>query len=842
MPIARRAVTPVAKLEKQGNLALFKVNRAAFDQPLRIVYGPAQVGADLLALNYNKFTGVITAAFAVCEGGTHGIQAIDNVRVNGEAPPPGFTIIKHLGAPGQLPDARLAAAIAGYADALEGVAYVVLQWPAGAIDTWPILTCDIRGLKVFNPKNGLTEYSENPALQVGDFISSPVYGRGTPVDLTSLEAAQNACNDPVYGANRRRSYFIIDSPQEVDEWVDIMRAYAGCFVDYRNEKAYLIPDRPAASVMALTTADLVKGSLKIRKADSANLPTVIRVIYSKIDEGGDWIDHPSDPAELPGVSTGAVPRRNSDVPMPGIFRHAQAYREAVERLNKLHLADLSIDFTMFDRGLRLVLGDVFTLSHPLGFSNKTFRVIAPPIQGSIGRWSVSAVEYSDAAYSDVVVNEPGTPDTSLPVNVPPAPVTGVAVSETAYQLRSGEYAARLDVSWEKSVSLYVTGYTVTVLDGVTPIWSMFVTNSPVSTSPLRELVNYTVEVRAVSALYVGEAGTASHYLIGKYAKPAPPASITAFEAGGEVWLAWERSADIDAKRYHLRYSTPGQSWAEGQDLDIVDALRLVTRRIPQGTFRIWVKTIDSVLQESDTAAFVDVVVTRDDNAFAAGNLDPMPAGATVNMHVTEEVRGSGVSQYYSESGQSLTAVFGSADISTFNAPMLSYQTMPAPAEWNSAELDLLVDHSAGWLGNVNFQDISGAAVATLGLKASGAPSFTYGPLSQSATARYGKMRLTSTGAVLVRAPAGFLRADVRAAEEVGTVNTATTGRTTVTLSKRYAAVRSIVLTPQGTSSVSATVDNVQLNVAGYTEFDVYLFNTATGARVAAPVGWQFKGV
>jgi hypothetical protein len=88
-----------------------------------------------------------------------------------------------------------------------------------------------------------------------------------------------------------------------------------------------------------------------------------------------------------------------------------------------------------------------------------------------------------------------------------------------------------------------------------------------------------------------------------------------------------------------------------------------------------------------------------------------------------------------------------------------------------------------------------------------------------------------------------LRADVTAREETKTDTTVTSGPKKITLLTRYAAVRSITLTPQASTSISATVDNIILNGAsGKTEFDIYAFNTISGAQVAVPVQWQFKGV
>ena len=848
-PPKAKPVAPAVVLNSQPSLQERFVNVTADLSLAPVTYGQVQVGGKMFAFDWDETSGTVTTGFIVADGGAAGIDGFVSVLFNGETPPASITINQYLGTQSQTADPLLVAAITDYTDTLAGLAYIVLQMPAGVMDSWPQVVCEIRGLKVYNPKTATTVYSENPALCLGDLIRSSEYGRGTAVDNTALEAAQDACDELVGGEVRRRLCMSLDSAQMVDEWVDILRAYAGCWVDYRGPTAFLIPDRPSASVMSLTAADILKGSLTIKKSDSADIPTVIRVLYSNT-AGGEWIEARSDPAQTPGVGSGAVQRRESEINMNGVTRHSQAYREAIERLNKLTLSDLSVRFTMFDAGLRLVLGDVFTITHPLGLTAKLMRIIEAPKQASIGRWQIVAIEYDAAAYSDDVVTEPSAPDTSLPVNAPPAAVTGLAITETTYQLQSGDFPSRLNICFDALQNIYITGYSITVFDGVTPVYNGTAANNVdasgkvcTSTSPLQENVTYTVEVRALSSLYIGTAASGTHLLIGKFALPDAPASIAGFEVGGEVRLSWVKSTDIDARRYWLRYSTPAQTWDDGIDLDQVDALRLNTRSIPEGSFRVWVRTIDSVGGVSTDAAYVDIVVTRDNDAFEAGKLEPMPAGTFTNIAVAKESRASIIQQYYSDSGQSCAAVFGAGSLASKTDTILSYQTMPAAgAVFFFGELDLLIDQSAGWILNFGYTDLSGTAVPQLGTRLNSG-AYSFGNLSQQVTARYAKGKLSSSGAFKVTAPQGSLRANVIAREETNTDTTATSGPKKITLSTRYSAVRSISLTPQGVTSVSTAVDNIILNGAsGKTEFDIYAFNTTTGAQVSVPVQWQFKGV
>ena len=119
-----------------------------------------------------------------------------------------------------------------------------------------------------------------------------------------------------------------------------------------------------------------------------------------------------------GVIAGTVERRESEISLPGIQSASQAQREAIERLNKLTLADLSFSIDVFDEGLKIEPGDVVAVSHPLGLVEKGMRVGGIDNTGP-GRWTLQLIEYDPAAYSDAVVSNPSTPDTSLPSPIAP---------------------------------------------------------------------------------------------------------------------------------------------------------------------------------------------------------------------------------------------------------------------------------------------------------------------------------------------------------------------------------------------------------------------------------------
>lgn len=78
----------------------------------------------------------------------------------------------------------------------------------------------------------------------------------------------------------------------------------------------------------------------------------------------------------------------------------------------------------------------------------------------------------------------------------------------------------------------------------------------------------------------------------------------------------------------------------------------------------------------------------------------------------------------------------------------------------------------------------------------------------STTARYGRVRITTTGAVQVTG-LGSLNCNVVTRNEGGFVTTAASGPAIVTLANHYAKAASLVITPQGTTSATCVYNNIE---------------------------------
>ena len=835
-----KPVVSAAVLNSQRSLSEQRATVAADGAALPVAYGQVQIGGRVFAVDNTSGTWTVGVAFCLGE-----IDSYVELLINGEAPKAGVTVAYYTGTTSQTADSMLAAKITGYADTLVystpngsiGVAYCVVQWTS-QYDNFPSFVAELKGRKVWNPATATTVYSVNPALHLGDLLCSTIYGGGWTVDDTDLETAMDACDEVVTSEARRTCGIVLDTVQETDQWAEILRAYAACWIVRRGGTVHLIPDKAAASVQTFTAADVIEGTLRITKQDSSNLPTVVRVKYTDTT-GTEWREREAI-AKRSGVDAGTVPWRESIVAMPGVTRYSQAYREAVERLNKLTLSDLTVEWETFDEGLKREAGDVVTMTHFLGLAAKALRLVEDPEQVRPGRWRLRATEYDAAAYNNSVENAPSSADGNLPEMGSPDAVTGLTLAEDNFQLQNGDYASRIKVSWTASTDPFVTSYQVTVSRGGTVVYSAETRDTSATTSPVQESVLHQVDVRALTPLYTGAAASSTITLAGKTAVPDGPTSISGYEVASEVRLFWPAdTSDFDIRRYEIRYGTTAGSWATADVLDQIDALTYTTRAIPAGTWRFYVNSIDSVGQYGTTPASTDIEVTLDDSAYLAASLNCV-TGSTTLMHASDESRTDDITTYYSDGGDTWSSLFGAAAMSTFTNPLASYQTASGTSIWMSDALNAGASTTGDWLGEVEYTDLTGTATAELGLSADDV-SYTWGALSQRGTARYAKIRVQSTGIFSIESPGPTISLRVISRESAGTGTSSASGVVTVDIGIAASNFKGPpIVVPD--SDTQYTVSTSNLDTSGATAtFDVSI-RTMAGSRVAVPFRWATRTV
>lgn len=827
--VPRAAVNSVARQISEQRVTLATGRRA------RLIYGRREVFAEIAAAKVAYPYLYILAVWGLGE-----IDSVESITFgDGLA----VSSVSYTGTASQGVDPWLAAAISGYADNLRGtvngravsLAYSVVRTSNAQINPADQLRGIIKGRKVYDPRTTTTAYSTNPALALADVLSAS----GETIDWTSVEDAADYCDESVSGETRWTIGIDLSDPSDIPSIADGLRAYAHCMIVRGSSGIRLVPDTTGTSAWSIGMGDIVEDSLRISRPGRSDTPTVVTVEYTRTDISP-WGAARAQ-AVHPDVTAGTMPWRESAIYMPGVQSYQEAYRHALERLNAFTLRDLKMSVRVFDAGLKALPGAIVDVTHDIGLLAKQMRVLGVSAPEP-GRWDLTLEEYDAAVYSDVIETEPTWADTSLPSPYDVPAVSSLAAAEEVYQLENGTYASRLRITWDGSAYVYDATYHVCAYDGAALVSCVDVTDEVAVLGPLQEGVVYDVRVAMVAA--IGVTGPESSTLIealGKQLIPSDVPSITGIEIGGEVRLSWQPATDIDIWRYEVRWGNTSATWDTATLLDRVDGLRLLTRDIPPGTFRFFVKAIDSIQQYSTNAVYVDITVTLDTRAFLVDQYN-LTYSAAASSNIYEDLWRNGTYKRWSEIGTAAGTLFPST-ASSYTDIAAAYDVGSA-SEWESAQVDFGQVYTGTFAFSITaFSALGSGDSITLNYEVSetGSAWDTYTTSSFKASARYARIRVTaaSTNALLQNGTPS-VRLDVVVREESGTVTTNASAAATVTLSQDYDFANWVGLTPSGTAARYAVYDNIVVG-SSPASFDVYLFDSS-GTQISGDVAWRFQGV
>jgi hypothetical protein len=194
------AQSALSSAQAQGIL----INSQSNVDPIPVIYGRRRVGGTRVFIEVSGSSNEYLHLMLVLSEGP--VTAIDNVYLDDalstDAKFTGLlTITKHLGTPGEAADAALTADVPKWTSACKlsncAYLYVKLKYDRNAFSGLPTITADVRGRTLYDPRDGQTRYSNNPALVLRDYLSNTIYGRGiaiSAIDDTSIAAAANACD------------------------------------------------------------------------------------------------------------------------------------------------------------------------------------------------------------------------------------------------------------------------------------------------------------------------------------------------------------------------------------------------------------------------------------------------------------------------------------------------------------------------------------------------------------------------------------------------------------------------------------------------------------------------
>jgi hypothetical protein len=574
----------------------------------RMIYGRARVGGTIVYMS-TKTTSSDRAnneLYLVVALSGHRVKSIGAVYLNGELAfdaagnaQPRFAgnigLEKHLGVGAGSPFPELRGLSGGEWTAdhrLVGCAAIAIRfnynadiYPSGV----PNVTVDIEGKDdVYDPRTGVSGYTENPALCVADYMAHPLFGvraqlgADDGIPLPELIAAANICDETVakVGGGTEPRYSmngVIDTgAQPVDVITDMLTAFAGSVVYQSGQwRIYAGAWRPASAT--LTADDLVAGGIRsVLKRSRAQNFNGVRGKF--VSPENDWVadDFPAYASNV-YLAEDKGERVWADIELPFTISASMA-----QRLAKIHLESqrrqIQVTFAGKLSAWRAAVMDTVNLTYPRhGYTDKPFTVVKVGLEiGDYIQPTLALEETSpliwDWSASEAQIYQ-AAPRTTLPSAYDVAAPNALTVTEDLYETRNS-VKARAVISWNAAPSAFVTDYDVQTREPGGE-WQLLGRTSDLMFEHLDVPIGAREwRVSGITRIGVRSAWvTVAKEIFGLAAPPSALSNVTLQSAGGMAVLKWAMPLDLDVRvggQIAVRHSAAGvPAWANSVSMDSV---------------------------------------------------------------------------------------------------------------------------------------------------------------------------------------------------------------------------------------------------------------------------------
>ena len=480
---------------------------------------------------------------------------------------------------------------------LQGIAYAIVEFtfdetafPSGL----PNLTAVIKGAKVYDPRSGLTVWSENPALHMLHILQHPYFGKRasvTATELSRISAAANACDEAYtpLGASSPVALYrsAIVQPfggQAADAFDDICTAMCGSWA-YAGGEFHVKAGKYTAPVIELTEDDLMTSQADLSGSSTAKSVTInthraradkINTVNVKIyDADADYKETPLPPVKNSTAIAKDGRELATDLTLPAVGSGAQG-KVVANYMLKESFDALSVSASFKLKAYQVELFDNIYLTLPrYGWNSKVFTVNGKKFDAT-GVVELSLRETSAELFNPLIAsNSSGfASNTGLvePWSIPkPANlVTSSGTSELVLQA-DGTVLTRVKVQWTSITDARITqgGFVEVQWQEVgASSWNSVIVTGSESACHLLGTVdgrNIIVRARSKYALAVSDWSVqVVHTVVGK---TEPPNSVVNFRAVVEnqnLTLRWDSNPEVDIAGYEIRLSD--SAWGQSGEL------------------------------------------------------------------------------------------------------------------------------------------------------------------------------------------------------------------------------------------------------------------------------------
>ena len=544
---------------------------------------------------------------------------------------------------------------------LRGLAYLAIrfEWNADKFGSLPQVQAIVQGRKVYNPNLDGTltggsgshradtsttwEYSDNPILQLLDYLRNERFGMGIPnsyfdSNFADWQTATDVCDTnitPFSGASQidlMDSHTVVDtSVKAIDNVKNFVRG-SRAYLNFSGGKYNILVESTGSASITLTEDNIIGGiSIQSKNKNSRYNRVIVNFInpdknfqsdtaqFPPVDETG--LASADQHANMKTADGGLLLEGRFDFSMFTSPYQAQEMAEIILRRSRTSLdVSLKADATAMD----LAIGDLVNITHATpAFSAKPFRVQGMTINADHSV-SLQCTEHQDSFYTFGTQQEVATiPDTTLPNPFSVLPPASITLTDELIEYADGIVITRLLITIGASTDLFVDNYEVQIKQTLDP-------DGNAVSDDFREIAvgkilqyqhlnvidgaTYQVRVRAVNTIVSKSTFISTTRAIVGGVEPPSNVEDFAVELHGQdhlklTWTPPTANSDLDISFYEIRFQnvTTGANWINSTNLVRCPRRKCDNAIVPARVGSYLIKAVD---KNGNSSAEATIVTTN----------------------------------------------------------------------------------------------------------------------------------------------------------------------------------------------------------------------------------------
>ena len=607
------------------------LNKSSNIAKIPVVYGFRRIGGVRVFVGVsgadNEYLHVV---LVLCEGE---IESIENVYIDDTLSTDekftGFLdITKYTGTTIQSADPTLVTAFSGWNSThrLSGVAYLAIRfkYDQEVFGSFPRITSDIKGKRVFDVRDSTTRYTANNALCTYDYLMSDIYGKGllaSEIHTQSVIDAANFCEVQFLeytGGSNIDSFQcngILDTENTVLNNVKLLLASFRARLPYVAGQYQLFVEKDEAATFDFNADNIADGSWSFAGTTKRSKQNLIKGTYTNPTR--EWQKDLVTESSSTYLADDNGIKLEKTVSMP-METNVYRARYKAETILKRSREGILVGFVGLLSTKRVESGDVVTITHKTpGWSGKLFRVMGCKLLPT-GNVAFTLSEHQASVYDRTVpVGVETGPDTNLPdpfKTQPPSLLQAFSGSNELLQGSDGSIASRIRLTWAEAPDAFVQHYQIqykkvsdsTYLDAI-PAVGRYSTETFIL--GVQDSVQYDIRVRAINSRSVSSVwDSITHTVIGKTELPPDVNEfLVSQQLDGTRQFSWSYDdKPVDHGGYIIKYrSGSGAAWVNMAALhvDPVRSSPWETNQLPAGQYTFAIKAVDNTGNESESALY-----------------------------------------------------------------------------------------------------------------------------------------------------------------------------------------------------------------------------------------------